>query len=78
LECEPPATASGAKRGERAVHFGGEPARVPVYERGRLPGGAMVVGPAIVEEMGATTVIPPDWAGTVGAWGELLLQRRSL
>ncbi len=35
-------------------------------------------GPAVVEEMGATTVIPPGWTGTVDPWGELVLERRSL
>jgi len=49
-----------------------------VYERERLPHGARFAGPAIVEEMGATTVVPPAWAGSVGAWGELVLERRTL
>ena len=60
----------------RQVHFGGAPLTVPVYERTRLPAGMVVTGPAIVEEMGATTVIPPGWTATVGEWGELVLQRR--
>ena len=67
-----------ARREERSVHFGGVAERVPVYERGRLPGGEAVLGPALIEEMGATTVIPPGWAGTMGPWGELALARRSL
>ena len=33
---------------------------------------------AIVDEMGATTVIPPGWTASVGAWGELELLRRSV
>jgi N-methylhydantoinase A/oxoprolinase/acetone carboxylase beta subunit len=37
-----------------------------------------VLGPALIEEMGATTVIPPGWAATMGPWGELALARRSL
>jgi N-methylhydantoinase A len=65
-------------RATRLVHFGGEPLAVPVHERSRLPEGAAVTGPAIVEEMGATTVIPPGWTATVGEWGELMLQRRSV
>jgi N-methylhydantoinase A len=69
---------AAARREERAVHFDGAPQPVPVYERERLPGGETVAGPALIEEMGATTVIPPGWAGTVGAWGELTLARRSL
>jgi N-methylhydantoinase A len=60
------------------VHFGGVAEIVPVYERSRLPGGAAVLGPALIEEMGATTVIPPGWAATMGPWGELELARRSL
>jgi N-methylhydantoinase A/oxoprolinase/acetone carboxylase beta subunit len=60
------------------VHFDGTPRRVPVYERSRLPGGGTVAGPALIEEMGATTVIPPGWAAAVGEWGELTLARTSL
>jgi N-methylhydantoinase A/oxoprolinase/acetone carboxylase beta subunit len=37
-----------------------------------------IAGPAVVEEMGATTVIPPGWSGTVGIWGELVLERGTL
>ena len=66
------------RQGERPVYFGGEFVRVPVYARDRLPRGAAVAGPAIVEEMGATTVIPPEWRGVVGEWGELVLERSSL
>jgi N-methylhydantoinase A len=71
-------TLAAARREERAVHFDGASQRVPVYERQRLPGGEAVPGPALIEEMGATTVIAPGWAGTVGEWGELTLARRSL
>ena len=67
-----------ARRTQRAVRFGGESMAVTVYERPRLPGGVPLAGPAVVEEMGATTVIPPGWTGTVGPWGELVLERRSL
>jgi hypothetical protein len=31
-----------------------------------------------VEEMGCTTVVVPGWFATVGAAGELMLERRSL
>jgi N-methylhydantoinase A len=70
-------TLAAARRAERAVHFG-ETQRVPVYARERLPAGERVAGPALVEEMGATTVIPPGWDGVIGTWGELTLSRRSL
>jgi N-methylhydantoinase A len=71
-------TLAAALRTERSVQFGGMAIRVPVYARERLPGGAAVDGPALVEEMGATTVIPPGWRGTIGEWGELTLGRDSL
>jgi len=67
-----------ARRTERPVCFDGAFVAAPVYERERLPRGAQLSGPAIVEEMGATTVVPPAWTGTVGAWGELVLERRSV
>jgi N-methylhydantoinase A len=67
-----------ARRTERPVVFGGDPLPTPVYSRERLPGGAPFHGPAIVEEMGATTVIPPGWTAAVGRWGELVLTRRTM
>jgi N-methylhydantoinase A len=67
-----------ARRAERAVFFDGAFMAVPVYTRDRLPGGTSFAGPAVVEEMGATTVVPPGWTGTVGPWGELTLTRRTL
>ena len=60
------------------MSFDGESLPVPVYARPRLPAGVDVPGPAIVEEMGSTTVVPPGWQVKVGTWGELTLQRRTL
>jgi N-methylhydantoinase A len=71
-------TLAAARRIERAVCFGGEAMRVPVYTRAWLPSAVAVPGPAVIEEMGATTVVPPGWTATVGEWGELALTRRSL
>jgi N-methylhydantoinase A/oxoprolinase/acetone carboxylase beta subunit len=46
-----------------------------LYERDRLDIGAMVVGPAIVEQFDATTVIPPGWSGRVDGFSNLILQK---
>jgi N-methylhydantoinase A len=62
----------------RDVYFDGAWLAVPVYERERLPAGAQFAGPALVDEMGACTVVPPGWQGAVGRLGELTLTRRSL
>jgi len=71
-------TLDDARRATRSVYFDGAFVPVPVYERERLPGGVSFAGPAIIEEMGATTVVPPGWRGSVGPWGELVLERRTL
>ena len=35
--------------------------------------GTALPGPAIVEEFGATTVVPPGWDGTVDGFGNLIV-----
>jgi N-methylhydantoinase A len=67
-----------ARRGQRDVYFEGSFGAVPVYVRDRLPGGGRFAGPAIVEEMGSTTVVPPRWAGVVGDHGEIVLSRSGI
>jgi N-methylhydantoinase A len=67
-----------ARRGERAVYFDGGFGAVPVYVRDRLPPGGRFTGPAVVEEMGSTTVVPPRWAGEVGEHGEIVLSRSTI
>jgi N-methylhydantoinase A len=69
-------TAAGAALIERRpVWFDGAWHDSPVWERERLPEGAAITGPAIVEEFGATTVVPPGWHGTVDALGNLGVER---
>jgi N-methylhydantoinase A len=71
-------TVDAARTETRDVYFDGEFRGVPVYDRDRLPADARFAGPALVEEMGSVTVVPPDWQGTVGRLGELTLSRRSV
>jgi N-methylhydantoinase A len=59
----------------RAVGFEGRAHDTPVYDRERVPEGAALVGPVIVEEFGATTVIAPGWRGHVDGAGNLRLER---
>jgi N-methylhydantoinase A len=78
---EPYAGPSGAMEDalveRRPVWFAGRSFDCPVWERDRLPRSARVVGPAIVEEFGATTVVPPGWRGGVDAYGNLLFEREA-
>jgi N-methylhydantoinase A len=59
----------------RRVWFDGAPHDCLVWERERLPEQAAITGPAIVEEFGATTVVPPGWHGALDAHGNLRLDR---
>ena len=43
----------------------------PVYDRDRLPSGAVLKGPAIIEQMDTTTVVPPRSTLTVDRLGYL-------
>jgi N-methylhydantoinase A len=64
-----------ALRETRPVVFSGRSRPAPVYERDKLPRAAKLDGPALVEEMGAVTVVPPGWTLEVGRLGELHLRR---
>jgi N-methylhydantoinase A len=58
----------------RDTWFGGGAIPCPVYDRDRLPVAATVSGPAIVEEFGATTVLPPGWRAALDRLGNLFLE----
>jgi N-methylhydantoinase A len=67
----------GALVERRPVWFGGRPHDCPVWDRDRLPEGARLSGPAIVEEFGATTVVPPGWRGAMDALGNIRFEREA-
>ena len=53
-------TVKDAVRGRRKVWFPETGfVATPVYDRERLPAGCRITGPAIVEQMDTTTVVPP-------------------
>ena len=76
LRSRAPATGAlaDARIGEREAWFGTF-MPTPIYGRARLPVGARVVGPAIVEQPDTTTVIPPGHAALVDSSGNLRLRR---
>lgn len=53
--------------------------RVPTrfYDRGRLPAGAAIDGPAIIFQDDSTVVIPPDAAAVIDESGSLIIQVRA-
>lgn len=76
----PPWTVRGtlaeAKVADREVYFDGAFLDVPVFDRSKLPLEAEIRGPAIVDESGSTTVVPPGWRAHVLGFGDLLVERR--
>jgi N-methylhydantoinase A len=58
----------------RRVWFGDGWTDCPIYDRAKMPGGLTITGPAIIEESGGTSVVPPDWKVTVHESGTLICQ----
>ncbi|MEV7006723.1 hydantoinase/oxoprolinase family protein [Streptosporangium sp. NPDC051022] len=48
-----------------------------IYRRSDLGAGASIDGPCVVEEYGATVVVPEDWAASTDSFGNLIMRRRS-
>ena len=69
-------TLDGAMTERRPVYFDAQLMDVPIYDRTQLPLNACVKGPAIIDESGSTTVLPPTWQAHVLDFGNLLLERR--
>jgi N-methylhydantoinase A len=62
--------ASASARGSRPVHFdaGGDALVTPLYMRSDLPAGARLDGPAVIDQLDSTTVVPPGWRAEVDEW----------
>jgi N-methylhydantoinase A len=63
-----------AKTGARKVWFPGGWRDTAVWSRLALPAGALIEGPAILEQPDATTVIEPGHAGRVDALGNVIVE----
>jgi len=59
----------------RSAVLDGVRASVPVVDRASLAPGAPLLGPAIIEEFTATTLVPPGYAAELRAGGHLWLWR---
>ena len=62
---------------ERTAIFGGVPRRTRVLWREGLAPGAAVPGPAVIEALESTTVVPPGWTARVAEYGLLRITRGS-
>jgi N-methylhydantoinase A len=71
----PPRAGVPKPAGTREVYFeeSGGFVRCAVYERGELRPGDELAGPAIIEQMDATTVLPPAFTARVDAHYNLMI-----
>jgi N-methylhydantoinase A len=65
---------AAARLPERAVLFDAVPTATAVYARELLPSQAALEGPALIEEPGTTTVVPPGFRASVDAHANLILR----
>jgi len=63
-------------RGRRAVHMGGDWHDTPIYTRLTLPVGAVIHGPAILEQPDSTILIEPHLKGVIDRFGNVIVDAR--
>ncbi len=68
-------TSEAAKLGTRPVWFDGGWHEASIWDRLALPVGAVINGPAVLEQGDATTVIDPGLAARVDGFGNLIVER---
>ena len=68
-------TLDDAMLGNSDVYFGSDFVKTALYDRSRLPPTATFEGPAIVEESGATTIVPPGFVARTDPNENLLLEQ---
>ena len=69
------ATLEAAARGTRAIWFGTGWRDASVWSRLDLPVGAVVAGPAVLEQADATTIVDPGLSARVDVLGNVILER---
>lgn len=71
--------APGSPASTREVYFGDAGwLDTPVYDRSRLPAGATFPGPAIIDQLDSTTVVPPRTTAEIDGWGNIRIHLHDL
>lgn len=73
----PDASLDKAAKGSRQVFHGGAWHDTKVWSRLDLPAGAVIEGPAVLEQPDATVFIDPDLSGRVDALGNIIVERKA-
>ncbi|HSH56623.1 MAG TPA: hydantoinase/oxoprolinase family protein, partial [Halomonas sp.] len=66
--------AQAAPHAHREVYFEGQWHHTPVYDRATLPVGFEFSGPAIIDQLDSTTVVPPDTLASIDEWKNIRIQ----
>ncbi|MGE7413631.1 hydantoinase/oxoprolinase family protein [Methylobacterium tarhaniae] len=74
LDAAPRTDLAGARLGTRPVYAGGAWHDAAIYTREALPLGAEIAGPAVIQQIDATTVIEPGATARVDAIGNLRIR----
>ncbi len=69
-------TVAAARQGERPVYVDGAWHEAAVYARLELPVGAVIPGPAVLEQPDATVFVEPDLQAEVDRFGNLVVTRK--
>jgi N-methylhydantoinase A len=72
-----PAPEKAGPARSRKVYFGGRQHDTAILQRAGVRLGAVVPGPAVIEEPTATTLVPHDWQAEVISGGHMTLKRRA-
>ena len=68
---------SDALKGQRRVWFRGTgAANASILSRARMPAGVVYEGPAVIDAMESTILVPPGWQAAMDDNGFVLLTRR--
>lgn len=58
----------------RSVIFQGQAIETPIYEREHLKIGWSIIGPAIIEQLDSTTVVPPEYRASVEKGRNIIIE----
>jgi len=67
---------AASRKGHRAVFFAGDWHETAIYARLDLPVGAVIDGPAILEQPDTTVLVDPGLRATVDSFGNTIIERR--
>ena len=67
--------AEAARKGSREVYFdeAGDFTTTPIFDRALLEGGAAIDGPAVIEQIDTTVLVPPGASARVDAYRNIVI-----